>query len=589
MKKINVIEHTTGNGFHIDFLNGSAEIPDTYGGYCISCGFGAGKTSSIRQLIRLKYNQGIIYCVDTVKELEKMYNNILSDIASGLMPGLDKDDIICLRGHRNEKDGADMEYNGQLKEYRSDPSMICKKKIILLTHCRFFSELIQYFLIYSESPITTTSLGTFDGNFQKLMSMNEVRKYIIFDETPNMFRPLIKIPKTLMYAMTMDKKDPNGRRLFHPNPLEQYDMLVKGTAWDLFKGGSPFAKQKKYAILSSLPKLWPDWETDSKMEFSMHYYPSDLIQKNMKCHVLLYEGVADVLLNDSKDFSLIDLPQKYNSKVNCNIFPFNCKRNDKFSPDTITHYVEILESILSKTTGRTLIVVWKGICGVTSDKVDCSPFRDALKEQLTKDGYTGFSITYYGASDCKSTNDYQDYGNIILLGDWCIDVKDLQTTREAYSSGVGVDRWKFYYFIQTIGRIGIRQHNGGEYNAFFSSDFEPGFIEMVREYLNNNVSYTKPKKKVDVFESVVKKLKETKHREYLRSLADYDLSLRQAIESGKQYTITIPFDDLKRLCPKKGHPKPSDYRYFGRALFSASGVKLRTLDNHSVVKELYAC
>lgn len=210
-------------------------------------------------------------------------------------------------------------------------------------------------------------------------------------------------------------------------------------------------------------------------------------------------------------------------------------------------------------------------------------------KKIQADGYKNFEMTYYGASNCKSTNHFKNFRNIILVGDWCIDVKDLQTTREAYDSALSVDRWKFYYFIQTICRIGIRNHNGGKYDVFFSSDFEPGFVDVVRKYLNSNVPYSEPKKKVDKFENALKKLPEKRHREYLRVLADQYLELKEAIEKGYGvgFSLTIPFDRLKEICPNTAKtPKPSHYDKFFLAVSNATGVTLRTTSRKYGVRRI---
>ena len=78
-----VTPHTTGNGFAMRLKTGEIDVPDRQGGYIISSGCGSGKTESIKRLIALKANQGILYSVDTVAEVDKMYNwtienNILS-------------------------------------------------------------------------------------------------------------------------------------------------------------------------------------------------------------------------------------------------------------------------------------------------------------------------------------------------------------------------------------------------------------------------------------------------------------------------------------------------------------------------------
>lgn len=80
--------------------------------------------------------------------------------------------------------------------------------------------------------------------------------------------------------------------------------------------------------------------------------------------------------------------------------------------------------------------------------------------------------TYHGSTDTKSTNAYRTYKNIVFLGDWNIGAKDLQITCQAYDIKLTGDRWHFYYYIQTICRIGIRNHNKGKYNVFFSDDHD---------------------------------------------------------------------------------------------------------------------
>ena len=69
-----ITSHTTGPGFEATFKNGVLDIPDQQGSYLISTGCGAGKTEGIKELIGLKQDEGVIYCVDTKAEVDKMYD-----------------------------------------------------------------------------------------------------------------------------------------------------------------------------------------------------------------------------------------------------------------------------------------------------------------------------------------------------------------------------------------------------------------------------------------------------------------------------------------------------------------------------------
>ena len=72
MNAINVIPSSSGNGFTMNLRNGSINVDDKTGMYVISTGCGAGKSTSIKELIKLKADKGIMYCVDTIAEADKM-------------------------------------------------------------------------------------------------------------------------------------------------------------------------------------------------------------------------------------------------------------------------------------------------------------------------------------------------------------------------------------------------------------------------------------------------------------------------------------------------------------------------------------
>lgn len=91
----NIEPHSTGPGFLMRLKTGEIDVPDERGGYIISSGCGSGKTESIKSLIRNKYNEGILYCVDTKEELDKMYNWIIDNLVD-VMPGLKKEDVMII-------------------------------------------------------------------------------------------------------------------------------------------------------------------------------------------------------------------------------------------------------------------------------------------------------------------------------------------------------------------------------------------------------------------------------------------------------------------------------------------------------------
>ena len=111
-----ITPHTTGPGFEIQFKNGCLDIPDRQGAYLLSTGCGAGKTQSIKELIQYKQDEGILYCVDTKAEVDKMYNFLKDNriVADS--------DILRLHGDATT----------ELDAYRDHPEDIMQKKVKFL-------------------------------------------------------------------------------------------------------------------------------------------------------------------------------------------------------------------------------------------------------------------------------------------------------------------------------------------------------------------------------------------------------------------------------------------------------------------------
>ena len=137
MKELfNIEPHQNGPGFLMRLKTGEIDVPDDRGGYIISSGCGSGKTESIKSLIRNKYDDGILYCVDTREELDKMYNWIIDNLVNS---GLKREDVMII--------SSDDEHYISLSEYKDNPEIIMQKKILLITHVRFWTDLINFFLI----------------------------------------------------------------------------------------------------------------------------------------------------------------------------------------------------------------------------------------------------------------------------------------------------------------------------------------------------------------------------------------------------------------------------------------------------------
>lgn len=224
MKELfNIIPNSTGDGFRMKLSTGVIDVPDDNGGYIISSGCGSGKTESIKSLIRQKYNSGILYCVDTRDELGKMYDWILANLVNrelGYGDILRESDVMII--------SSDKERSSFLNQYRDNPEILMDKKIILITHVRFWTDLINYFLIYRPQ----VPVDSFDGDFRKLMVRPDLRRYILFDETPTFIRPFVEFDKTVLGVFS--KTDDTGNIIcMSPEEIEiYYDHFIRNTRND---------------------------------------------------------------------------------------------------------------------------------------------------------------------------------------------------------------------------------------------------------------------------------------------------------------------------------------------------------------------
>lgn len=127
MKELfNVRFHSHGDGFEMDMVNGTLDVPDKKGCYVLSTGCGSGKTECCKSIIRQRANDGILYCVDTIAELDKMYQWISSH---GMEFGVRPDDVIII--------SSDERHKQYLQQYQNCPEILMTKKVVLIT--RVFS------------------------------------------------------------------------------------------------------------------------------------------------------------------------------------------------------------------------------------------------------------------------------------------------------------------------------------------------------------------------------------------------------------------------------------------------------------------
>ncbi len=404
------------------FRNGeSIDIPTDNGAYILSSGCGSGKTTMFKEIIREHWNEGIIYAVDSRKECRSIYSFIMTELVDRSVINGEKlkaSDVFMLY----TKDSDDV-FSNQIEEnmvnYRKDPKILLGKKIVIITHPRLFSDLPDYLLIYN--PKITDDLPVFDGDFEKLMKRDDLRKHILIDETPQFFKPLIKIPGWFPLAISNDN---DGEFVASKRIGEIYDRFIRNTSYDPFKGDSKLSRLKREASLKIISKNLSLWLKNPKDEYDIQFLPRDFFCDGMKTRILIAEGCGDLLFGSQKNYTLIDLPNKYRSKIEIRSFNFNLKRSMIPSDIEKKTFLMSLKNIIDNEPKGTLIVTWKDFKGSESSDMTSeaneSKWRDEVREELIRMGVpeNRFAVTYYGACDTKSTNDYREFGSVICSGKW---------------------------------------------------------------------------------------------------------------------------------------------------------------------------
>ena len=533
-----ITPHSTGPGFRMRLKTGEIDVPDGRGGYIVSSGMGSGKTESIKSLIRHKHDEGILYCVDTKDELEKMFGWIVENlVVEGV---LRMEDVMII-----SSDPGRADFLGQ---YRDNPGVLMEKKVILITHVRFWTDLINHFLIYKPQK----EVAPFDGDFRTLMGRDDLRGYVIFDETPTFINPFVEFDRSMLGIF--GKTDENGNIVCKP-PEElgrYYDLFIRGGKNDLFNQAYRINRMKRDVVLGLIPKYYGSWVMSDTDKVGITFYPVDLCPGGMtiSTHILIFEGAGNILFRGSTRFTLLDTESKYNTVTDFRRMDFGLSRKC-FDEAGFGTFVKRIGRLIDKPS---LIVCWKDING-DDDGPGKSGYAERFRRLLVAEGVDPglFTVTYYGATDNKSTNSYRDVEQILLCGDWNLPNTESAKIRRAYGTSTDPHSQKDWYFSQLITRIGIRKHIEGEvYTVWYTDDFDERFIERMDAYFNENRVVDRKSVSHNDWE---KRLEGMKIRSNLKDeiilLARYDKDMQKAITMDDEYTKEVTFVYLEMIGIKR--------------------------------------
>ena len=356
-----VLPHNSGYGFMMNLSSGQVDVPDAEGCYVVSTGCGSGKTENIKTLIAQKYNDGILYCVDTKAEVMRMYRWIVQNVCLVPDGSLGLGEVMALCGIEDgDNQDTIIEKERMLNEYRNDPCCLLQKKILLMTHVRFFSGMINYYTIFQPGGCGSAP-GSFDGNFGNLMARNDLRKYILFDETPMFFKPFCTFPRSLLGIFSTTNANNSISCRTEQEVEIYYHQFLYNTQLDFVSNSHALSNLKRRTVLSMIPTMYYQW-MNSAYNPTILFTPNNLAQSTVRSHIVIFEGAGNVLFRGVGSYILLDAPYKYHATVHFNSFQWGLVRRQGANNTTdIQAAINLIKQIIINESSPTLVVVWKNL------------------------------------------------------------------------------------------------------------------------------------------------------------------------------------------------------------------------------------
>jgi len=473
-----------------------------------------------------------------------MYGWIISEHAS---IGITPDDVMVI--------SSDSKHEYFLRMYQDNPEILMTKKIVLITHARFWTDLINYFLIYNPQ----SRINPFDGDFSSLMCRQDLRQYVIFDETPKFIQSFFKMPKCLLAAFT--ERDASGNWQCLPTEImkDKYFQFFKDSDDNPFPNDvTVIGRIKRDVIFRLIPNYLGHWCGARNGTLDMTFTPMNLAQRQINTRIMILEGAGDLLFGNSQEYQLLDIPQKYDCQLHFEQFQFGLKRRGNLDETAFCDFISTLSNriALNQQYGiKTLVVVWKNQ-GPNSKRSDDSLFYEHVLSSIQKvSGLDDkmYAVIYYGSAQCKSTNQYRDFSEIILAGDWNTTAIETSKFNAHFGVNIDADSLKLWFFVQLLCRIGIRCHDHKVCSVCYSSDISPRFIANLQNYLSYNM-LPKCQKSGDKTQELKDYLVclgiRSNYQEEIISLCEYDSEISEHLLRQEKYSFSITLDEISVIVPK---------------------------------------
>lgn len=616
--------------YHMDFMNGSLQIPKVYGAYNIATGCGSGKTTVIKQIIEQKYNEGVIVFCKTIAECNELYDHAVQ-VAYESNGNLKINEIINLCSEpRMEKIGKLMICtNGVDLNWKDNLDLISKKKVVIATHFVLVNTEINYLTRLSNVP---TKADIISEGLCGVVYEVPIRKFILIDELPlidpiqGKFRVidlLYLLKRTDLLVPDPDSKEvkKDFRMDIEPTTyqgfLNKYDMLCSIDPKLKIGSDNELGRSRYNMMLSLMYKnnnlgnrvtnSLKSGEKDPYITFRYNLFSMVLSAgQYINTNIWLFDGTGDITLAGlskpstqsnqySPTFRFMSYPNKYkNEEVDIIKIPNYLKSRsidvDKMFNkkdevlDNLNKNIDLLEMII-RCNKETLIIVWKNLKSkfITEDK----NYTENLSKYVLNDEFNlpdyyksrlegrlvgtdhKFHIIHYGSGLDLATNEFRNCDSIVRLGLYQIPRYALKEYNEILCTDLSESEFILYQNVQSLSRTHIRKHQGKKVRFYISEDFGE-YIDDLKTYLNNEGCNCRLLNRS--IESIEKRL-----RNKILYLIDRIPEIKYNIMSSELKKFNININDLFSIIPVS-KKESSRYNKLADELYNL-GVKLNIITN----------
>lgn len=552
---------------NIQFLNGEITIPGRSGGYVVASGCGSGKTTAIKEIIRLCYNQGIVYSAFTIEECNQMYQ-----YCKTIIP---EEDIIVLHSNYNDE-GVDM------NTFRNNPDELANKKVIICTHYKLLNEYPEVFQRYNRNRINIRRLSKVRRNNVSGVDENGIKSFprqlVLIDEMPTCRSTSFTINKSdlrLLGVMDTEIKvdlDTGREYTTAKSPIHYtnggefelteslYDMNSK-TRDILFNSSTELGKLKNTLALSMIYDNYDQLINSDKDEFRLNYTLADQIFEEGDMRFIIFDGTGDLTFIPSENkycpFTTLTYHNKYNSPITLNKLPIEYQRKFRTERDFENYYERLITGIGNQVSvineiinegHKLLIVSWKNLKvkgeerGIPIDKYDKReiPYLDYLRIKLENTGKikgVDFDIIHYQSGLDKATNEFRDYDSIYFLGEFHVPNDVVNQFNQDYRVNTNAENYLTYQLVQAVCRTRIRKHDESDISIYYTEDWSRDSMTRLIEYLSSNSIS-------EVRDTTLNNIK-PKWRPVIELFSNLSPEFRDAIEiEGKTCKIEFTLDEI---------------------------------------------